>query len=1476
MPPIPSTLADCIQAIAKDPSSAGRLAAVEAHGPRRSVSYGDLHARAGRVGQALLHLVPDAASGQTVCLLMQRTIDWYVTYIAASRVGIPIVAASRDHPDKAAELSRFRDIVSLLNPVAVITDIDETGVDPCLSTYNGTIICYSNLIANSARVEVQSPRKDSVLAFHFTGGTTSVSKCVHITNAMAIHEIAHYPSIIPKPPLRVLQNSSAYWPASAFGQIDIAIAFKACLVLSVSGGASPDEIAEIVSTHAVDCIGVVPSVLRSLIPAAVPSLRTVFTWGEPLTKPVALNWCNRVALVDLLIATEYWLSMYAVIRGENWAYSIVDGVEIHVEKTLADSNGSTLWLSGPMVTCGYVGDVASDRFKRIGTDVYFDTHDAVIVTVDAKSNQQISYVGRCDDLVKVGGKFVDLRAAEVEIMANVGRGAVEECVIVRTDTDALSACFVLNRPVNVSTLTQAVRSCVASIPPSHVHILKTIPTNPATGKKDIRKLAAMVADPVFSPQYTLPDSEVPQGKLLGVPNPHRWVWVVIVVTILTFDVHQVIHAVFTFACNLAASCMHLPPLTKLACLPFVTHALTAAKDKEVLACNNTQFRRFRAGVTSLMYNVPGEFRFAAIYLLLLSGLSLVTPVVNMAVLVGCITIGNRRWDIERVARTATVAACVHMTMSIGLSRSLVWYILPVTTLTLGSWKAGYGVIASVVSGIVLNLALGPDPLWSFPISVLLAVVSTGMYGIRAVPSHAFLFYMCLPWDLPWAWREWWKNVSSYSDIIWYYGKSLKTALSRFAWYERVGVSRVGRFLSTAFTEMDVVGYPYGRSKEESSGLKTSGTSTTSTGGRMMFKCDHCKRSTKDPDGAYDVFRKFSHDTSKWFCETCWWTDVIDESKGKRNPRIGQWIHSQLAGKMADLVTADGTSTREPSEMDDNERATTVLPDHLDQEHSELAKTCLECLELVGWDRAAIHANGLSSLSSLVKVSAHEQLKRRLPQLAGVSAIALFKDVYTFTGLVSAVSTAASVAAIQTNPDDTNPRGDGAGEYVINNSSAALWKNGACDWILRYQPASGVAKPEAVFENAVKALKKRHPIFRAFPQDNLQISNFLQQAISLTPQRLKPIALMAAKQLWPRICVKPFREEEPVPIKFVYVDNLTKGTVMGLVDDHRSRSWFEPPFEFVVYLPSSECIMDPPVMFIYFRVTHLFADGYCINTIASDLEAILASPPVTNFATVPTMNGLQALQDRHMLALSMARTPNGANLSASCEELTRDPVLTRVMWLRRKPVEALIACGVQLGIPTEIVMVGLVVASLAEKMNWKRMPVTLMHAMRDGINESKMIGYFSDYKDMGFINTDCSYIELFHQLATRIGNRNWREYTQTLYDHSFGRHAWDETTFPVSFNLLSHVRKPVGARIENVETYWRASPRNGLSDCRLIHMYLEETKLESEWAIRFQFSKRLFDCAWVVDYVCRSFDRTLKAVLTDPTDNILRRSESIRK
>ena len=1426
-----------IEALASDPLTRACPAVVEASHLKRELSYGDLHLLSLKIAHAIKSLLPVELIGgvRPVCLHMHRSADWYAAYIACARIGVPVVCASRDLPDKEIEDRRLDEIFSVLDPVLVVSDSKHSRGAACPVVYLDQLLDIPSTNDSFSCSNKAVDKNFDIIAYHFTGGTTgTASKCVKITHAMVAHEIRCYPSIFTaasRDVSRVLQNSSLFWPASAFGQLNIALAFKACVVLTVEGGASAEETSNFVKTFRIDCIGVVPSVLRSLNPQLiVGSLRTVFTWGESLPKQLACEWCSStkdVVLVDLLIATEYWLSFYAVVT-PNWnhSYSLVRGAEIRLLPAGEAGGRETLFVAGPMVTSGYT-DVSlnESRFKNFDKKRFFCTNDSA--SFDRSSQEtRIIFHGRTDDLQKIGGKFVDLSLARNRILDSLDKKVVKDCVFLRKNESEIALCVALSGPANMSSIIQTALETVPGIAPANVHAVADLPRNAATGKIDVRKMHEKFCSPVFSSEYALPDAEIAESKLLGKPNPQRWIWLLIPCVIFSINWSLLFSLLLNVAIQVVSSmCV---PVTQIVYLPFVIHALQIPKSTPKTKWRLT--KRYLEKVKKICFEFPGDTPFVGLALVTLGSVFPISIVTEFLAISGVVRVARRDAFVEY----CFFSAC----------------------------------------GINLCMYLS-----NFPFAqTFFILIFFGFPGIRSLLNHIILSYVNLPWDLAWAWESWWRDIPSYYSVGIYYWKKLNLLCGKKRWFFllRDPVLTVLTFLSTCFNMQDRSGYAL---VHKSSSRAWGGSSYSS---ERSYPCDHCGKCVPTSHGAYDKFGKFptigeeKNLSAAWCCETCWWGNVIvDPKKGYQTPRIGLWSSDWVCGKMDtnpftennNVIYSDDdlVSTRDPSECGDSD----ISPDE-GASSCVIRKACLESLAFIGWDEACVCKSGLTALSSLSKVEVYEQLKKRLPdQLADASssAASVFKNVFSLSDLCNSIHSHEKNNIVKEPPSRVSS--DGAGTYRVLNASAGLWAAGACDWLLsvKLPVQRGVEKKEieAKFVHAIKALKKKHPALRAKPLDEISSAAWMQQAVSLSPERFRSIVVRAALDEWPRIQVDPFLESDPVPLSFVYLDKLTTGKVKKMANEHRG-SVFIPPFECVVFLPSSSPVAAGSV-YVYFRVTHLFADGYCLNTISADLDTFLQQE--TPLSSVETMNAFTVLEKRLFSAASPRSLRSDyavPNLCNATEELFRDYTLVQVMWLQHSTVLSLSLCATRLGLPVDILVMGLVTSSLAEKLEWKRMPISLMHSLRDGPNETQMLGFFSDYRDLGFFDTDSNYLELFHQLAVKIRNRDWRKHSQQNYDHSYGRHAWDESLFPVSFNLLPHPRRK--GNVQPIETYWRSKPRYGQKDCRLIHAYIEETKPDKEWAIRMHFNRRLFDCTWIVDFVCRCMDRSIKQILSDPTLPVL--------
>ncbi|KAF4733392.1 hypothetical protein FOZ63_030955, partial [Perkinsus olseni] len=324
----------------------------------------------------------------------------------------------------------------------------------------------------------------------------------------------------------VIHSSSVYWAASCYGQVDICLAFHGTLILP----APPPTGSKRCSMDATEVpyrlmrdamtLGRFDTVIAGLVPTlmdAMPPPETdwwtrggtirekkllVFTWGEACPQSVVDKWA-RATIIELLVATEYWLSLYCVrstsTRGDPAPvqYSIVSGCTVSTKRLRPGGDAGMMIMSGRMVTPGYVTGTSllggnempskiADATEHTAT---FETEDVVrLVTRADNSHNLVECLGREGDLVKVGGAFARIPALEDAIGQHFGSGTKviivvghevpggEIHVVVRVGRECR---------LGVPGAMAAIRGVLPGLPTRCIHIFVPgawIPTNAVTGK----------------------------------------------------------------------------------------------------------------------------------------------------------------------------------------------------------------------------------------------------------------------------------------------------------------------------------------------------------------------------------------------------------------------------------------------------------------------------------------------------------------------------------------------------------------------------------------------------------------------------------------------------------------------------------------------------------------------------------------------------------------------------------------------------------------------------------------------------------------------------------------------------------------------------------------------------------------------------------------------------------------------------------
>lgn len=412
-------------------------------GGRCCLSYDDLRIRSLALAhgiQRVLCSTQQAVHRPNAVLALQVPrvhADFVPLLLAASRCGLPFVLLSTDLPDKGLEAKRNSMILGHFQPVLLIMDAasqgagSPTGDALAMSVEEVAATGDSPVPAAETRSNGDAAPACSTLCFMFTGGTQR-TKAVEATHAMVLHERQAYKELWRphhNPPV-VLAHTSVYWGASALGQLSIALAFGGCVVWTEASEVA--DLRRCIDEELVTVLGVVPDHLDLLAPSdaatELPSVEVVFTWGERLPRRLAERWRAhpRAVLRELLIATEYWLCLWADPLGDGVLRS-VNATELLVltgdGRDAGQGELGELCIAGPMVMAGYdfrptglLEPVTEQVFYeeavpsggRPAPCRFFRTRDLV----RRLPNGGLVYKGRADMMAKDKGKWVDMLAVE--------------------------------------------------------------------------------------------------------------------------------------------------------------------------------------------------------------------------------------------------------------------------------------------------------------------------------------------------------------------------------------------------------------------------------------------------------------------------------------------------------------------------------------------------------------------------------------------------------------------------------------------------------------------------------------------------------------------------------------------------------------------------------------------------------------------------------------------------------------------------------------------------------------------------------------------------------------------------------------------------------------------------------------------------------------------------------------------------------
>ncbi|WP_413617159.1 amino acid adenylation domain-containing protein [Gordonia rubripertincta] len=275
---------------------------------------------------------------------------------------------------------------------------------------------------------------------------------------------------------------------------------------AVGGAALEKFIAEHGATHTF----LTPSVLSTMDPAAVPSLRVIAAGGEAVPQPIVDRWAGATQLHNLYGPTETTIGITisaAMQPGDPVRLGgPIGGVDLMVLddrlRPVPVGMPGELYVAGGALSRGYLdrSGLTAERFTanpygEAGQRMY-RTGDVVRWTPDAKTGGlTLEYTGRSDDQVKLRGLRIELGEIEAVLAEH---DAVESAVVLGVGgsvATALAAYIVpADGTVEVAELkTFAGRRLPAYMVPSSFTVIDELPLTPV-GKLDKRALPEPVLE----------------------------------------------------------------------------------------------------------------------------------------------------------------------------------------------------------------------------------------------------------------------------------------------------------------------------------------------------------------------------------------------------------------------------------------------------------------------------------------------------------------------------------------------------------------------------------------------------------------------------------------------------------------------------------------------------------------------------------------------------------------------------------------------------------------------------------------------------------------------------------------------------------------------------------------------------------------------------------------------------------------------
>jgi non-ribosomal peptide synthetase-like protein len=495
---------------------------------QKQMTYGELDRRANQ----LAHFLRDkgVGRGDAVAMLLERSMDVYVTLLGILKAGAAYVPLDPDYPE-----DRISYILSDCHVKALVTSSDFAAKHP---HYDGPVIELDYqaheiaLHTGLPLLDIHTPvRSDDLCYVIYTSGSTGRPKGVQIEHRSACNLVRSEGKIFNvRPADRVYQGFSIAFDASVE---EVWLAFFAGATLVVGTRhmvhAGPD-LCRMLTDARVSVLSCVPTLL-SMMDDDLPTVRLLILGGEDCPQSLVSRWATPGRrMVNTYGPTEATvIATYAechpsrrVTIGKtipNYSAYILDAQmgEVPVGEV------GELHIGGMGLARGYVGrdDLTREKFVPNPFSTSGNGHSRLYKTGDlARWNDDgnIEFLGRVDNQVKLRGFRVEL--SEIESVLMQCPDVQTAAVVVREDAGIQQlVAYLVTRDqcaIDEENLRDILRARLpVYMMPALFEVIDALPTLPS-GKVDRKALPAPKPREKPARQDCVPPRTETETKLVAV------------------------------------------------------------------------------------------------------------------------------------------------------------------------------------------------------------------------------------------------------------------------------------------------------------------------------------------------------------------------------------------------------------------------------------------------------------------------------------------------------------------------------------------------------------------------------------------------------------------------------------------------------------------------------------------------------------------------------------------------------------------------------------------------------------------------------------------------------------------------------------------------------------------------------------------------------------------------------------------------